>query len=123
VPDATGTGLTWTNNNVVQGSLLDSQITASGAATVFDVTNLVVGPDGKATLLIKVASGKAHFAAKENSTDSKRPILTVTSSAAIAGDLTGNGKVDLEDQAILSEGWQSIYSLTDLMDMAVNWLK
>lgn len=38
------------------------------------------------------------------------------------GDLTGNGKVDLEDMAVLSEGWQSIYDMTVLYQIVTHWL-
>jgi hypothetical protein len=38
------------------------------------------------------------------------------------GDLTGNGKVDLEDIALLSDGWQNLYGMNILMRIASNWL-
>lgn len=38
------------------------------------------------------------------------------------GDLTVNGKVDLEDIAALSGGWQSLYSMDVLVQIASNWL-
>ena len=38
------------------------------------------------------------------------------------GDLSGNGKVDLEDLALLADNWQDIYDLTTLSGVAYNWL-
>jgi len=38
------------------------------------------------------------------------------------GDLTGNGRVDLEDVALLSGGWQHLYGLTALAQIAAHWL-
>jgi DUF1680 family protein len=38
------------------------------------------------------------------------------------GDLTGNGKVDMLDLAVLANGWQSIYDIVDLQKLAANWL-
>jgi hypothetical protein len=39
-----------------------------------------------------------------------------------AGDLNRDGKVDLADIAILSQGWQTIYDMSTLIDIAGNWL-
>lgn len=38
------------------------------------------------------------------------------------GDLTGNGKVDLEDVAVLTGGWQSVYDIATLADLVAHWL-
>jgi len=38
------------------------------------------------------------------------------------GDLTGNGKVDLDDMAALAAGWKSIYDLSALVKIAAHWL-
>lgn len=38
------------------------------------------------------------------------------------GDLSGNGKVDLEDIAILSADWQGLYDLSTLSTVVANWL-
>ncbi|HOK67777.1 MAG TPA: glycoside hydrolase family 127 protein [Anaerohalosphaeraceae bacterium] len=38
------------------------------------------------------------------------------------GDLTGNGKVDLEDIAVLAAGWQNLYDLSALAQIVSNWL-
>ena len=48
--------------------------------------------------------------------------VSVTASLPTNGDLTGNGKVDLEDIAILGGGWQDIFDLTILQEIAANWL-
>jgi hypothetical protein len=39
------------------------------------------------------------------------------------GDLTMNGRVDLEDVAELSAGWQTLYDMTSLQDIANDWLE
>ena len=38
------------------------------------------------------------------------------------GDITGNGKVDLFDLAMLGNGWRDIYDITGLRTVAANWL-
>jgi len=38
------------------------------------------------------------------------------------GDLTGNGKVDFKDLAVLGNGWKSIYDVVDLWTIVTNWL-
>ena len=38
------------------------------------------------------------------------------------GDLNQDGRVDLIDIAILGQGWQSIYDIHTLADIANNWL-
>jgi len=40
----------------------------------------------------------------------------------VGGDLTLDGKVDLEDFAMLSEGWLSTYAMEDLLNIANDWL-
>jgi uncharacterized repeat protein (TIGR02543 family) len=42
--------------------------------------------------------------------------------AGYCGDLTLDGKVNLEDVAELSGGWQSAYSMGTLLDIAEDWL-
>ena len=115
--------LIWNNDDLVQGGMLDSQTVTVGGFYDFDVSNLVVGPDGKATLLLRVASGKAHFGAKENGTASQRPVLTVTCLPNTPGDLNGDGKVDLGDVATLSADWQIGYDINDLIEIAQHWLE
>ena len=39
-----------------------------------------------------------------------------------AGDLTYDGEVNLEDVARLSKGWQSVYIMDNLIDIANDWL-
>jgi hypothetical protein len=43
--------------------------------------------------------------------------------SVLHGDLTADGKVDLYDMAELSQGWQSSYSIDDLLNIADDWLK
>ena len=42
--------------------------------------------------------------------------------AGYCGDLTLDGKVNLEDFAVLSAGWLSAYSMEDLLNIANDWL-
>ena len=49
-------------------------------------------------------------------------IIHLTGTVPEGGDLTGNGKVDLEDIAMLGEGWQSIFDITTLSNIVLNWL-
>lgn len=39
------------------------------------------------------------------------------------GDLTDDGKVDLDDVGELSSGWQDVYDMTTLRDVATDWLE
>jgi len=42
---------------------------------------------------------------------------------ALAGDLSGDGKVDMVDMAELSREWQMSYSMDILVKIAEDWLK
>jgi hypothetical protein len=39
-----------------------------------------------------------------------------------SSDLSGNGKVDMEDFGLLSQGWQNGYEMADLLKIAEDWL-
>jgi len=39
-----------------------------------------------------------------------------------SSDLSDNGKVDMQDFGILSQGWKSIYEMPDLLKIAEDWL-
>ncbi len=39
------------------------------------------------------------------------------------GDLTQDGVIDLDDVKVLSDGWQSLYDISDLEDLTQDWLK
>ena len=40
----------------------------------------------------------------------------------LAGDLTDNCIVDVEDLAVMAEGWLQVYDLQDFAELADNWL-
>ena len=48
-------------------------------------------------------------------------IFAVT--AKLLGDLTGEGDVNLLDIAELGSGWQTVYTMHDLVNIASDWLK
>lgn len=47
---------------------------------------------------------------------------TLNISARAGGDLSGDGKVDMEDMAELSCQWQTVYDMTNLLNVAEDWL-
>ena len=48
--------------------------------------------------------------------------VTSENPAGYCGDLTLDGKVNLEDVAELSAGWQSGFTMDDLLNIANDWL-
>ena len=84
--------------------------TAGGGNPYTDGSSYISGSSGVPNESINIAPGDRVF------------IVHLTGTIPSGGDLSGNGKVDLEDVAILASNWQDIFDLTTLLDIALNWL-
>lgn len=84
--------------------------TAAGGNPYTDGSAYISGANGAANNSLNNAPGDRVF------------IVHLTGVIPADGDLTDNGKVDLEDVAILAGGWQVTFDLTTLQQIAANWL-
>ena len=123
----------WTETTLSSGTAPSTSVlvgvrsgAVSGGQTItVNVDSLVTG-NGIVTLIIQMETGgnDIWFGSKESG--AAGPVLTVTAEssgpAGYCGDLTLDGKVNLDDFAALSAGWPSVYTLADLFHVANDWL-
>ncbi len=84
--------------------------TAVGGNPYADGSSYTSGASGAANNSLDNAPGDRVF------------IVHLTPIIPDNGDLSGNGKVDLEDIAMLASDWQGIFDLATLQQIAANWL-
>lgn len=127
-PDGTGTWITFTLDSPVllEADTLYGFDISSNQAAFFESWGIKDAAEGGNPYLEGTAyiSGSAGV---PNNTLQAAPgdrvfIVHLTGRIRENGDLTGNGKVDLEDVAALSSGWQSLYDLSVLAQMVSHWL-
>ncbi len=84
--------------------------TATGGNPYTDGSAYTSGAGGAANETLSTAPGDRVF------------IVHLTGVVPVDGDLTCNGKVDLEDVSVVSSEWQNLFDLTTLEQIAANWL-
>lgn len=126
-PNGTGTWVTFSfdtpvilNSNTLYGfdigsngaffETLGIKDTTVGGNPYPDGSAYISGSNGNADNTLISAPGDRVF------------IVHLTGFIPDGGDLTGNGKVDLEDIAMLGQGWCSIFDITTLSEIVLNWL-
>lgn len=126
-PNGTGTWVTFTFDTPITlspNSLYGFDIASNSAFfETLGIKDSAVGgnpyPDGSAYISGASGSGNLHLSVAPGD---RVFIVHLTGVVHDGGDLNRNGKVDLEDVAILSCGWQIIYGLTTLQEIAASWL-
>jgi hypothetical protein len=83
---------------------------AVGGNPYADGSAYISGSNGSANNTLSNAPGDRVF------------IVHLTGTVSADGDLTNNGKVDMKDVAVLGQGWETVYDIFALSEIALNWL-
>jgi hypothetical protein len=107
--DAEGKGSKFTSNGVTKETTgtVSSDFIKGGNYVILDT---VSDPAGTVTVTWQLRQGASQAA------------LNGFQLTTPSNDFSGNGKVAMEDFAILSNDWQNGYDMTDLQEMAADWL-
>ena len=106
-------------------------LTGTVGATLIASSELIppVGPGATAEQLVRLSTGTGYSPGAPlwlqfdtSDTASGRVNIDNIKVVQVKGDLTGDGIVNLVDIAELGAGWQTIYDLNTLLDIAYNWL-
>ncbi|MCK4999189.1 MAG: hypothetical protein KAS23_06630, partial [Anaerohalosphaera sp.] len=109
----------------------DNPLTGTVGATLIDSSALIppVGAGAMAEQLVRLSTGTGYSPGAPlwlqfhtSDTDSGRVNIDNIKVVQVVGDLTDDGIVNLVDVAELGAGWQTIYDLNTLLDIAENWL-